>query len=197
MIENIEVSLSLYAAIGKPQGAARMEYLLSQAERQTRDALEPFGYYTPSITVEAPRDGDHLTVPSPSTRRAGQGAPRGHRHHRAGRAGPLPGRGHRRVQARVGERFDHVAYEGSKITITRRLADRGYFDADFTQRRVEVTRAEHAADIFLTWDSGRRYDMGPVTFHQDYFRPGLFDPLVYWDRAATSTRASSTACANR
>jgi translocation and assembly module TamA len=82
---------------------------------------------------------------------------------------------------RVGERFDHVAYEGSKITITRRLADRGYFDADFTQRRVEVTRAEHAADIFLTWDSGRRYDMGPVTFHQDYFRPGLLDPLVYWD----------------
>ncbi|PZP53374.1 MAG: hypothetical protein DI596_13390, partial [Azospira oryzae] len=36
MIENIEVSLSLYAAIGKPQGAARMDYLLSQAEAQTR-----------------------------------------------------------------------------------------------------------------------------------------------------------------
>ena len=54
MIENIEVSLSLYAAIGKPQGAARMDYLLSQAEAQTRDALEPFGYYTPSITVDTP-----------------------------------------------------------------------------------------------------------------------------------------------
>jgi hypothetical protein len=31
MIENIEVSLSLYDTIGKPQGESRLEYLLSQA----------------------------------------------------------------------------------------------------------------------------------------------------------------------
>ena len=48
----------------------------------------------------------------------------------------------------------------------RRLAERGYFDADFTARRVEVTRAEHAADIDLVWSSGERYDMGPITFTQ-------------------------------
>ena len=185
MIENIEVSLSLYAAIGKPQGAARMDYLLSQAEAQTRDALEPFGYYTPSITVDTPRDGDRLTV----TITVDKGEPVKVRREDIAITGP--GGQDRYLlediaafKPRVGERFDHVAYEGSKITITRRLADRGYFDADFTQRRVEVTRAEHAADIFLTWDSGRRYDMGPVTFHQDYFCPGLLDKLVYWDEGS-------------
>ena len=36
MIENIEVSLSLYDTIGQVQGESRLEYLLSQAERQTR-----------------------------------------------------------------------------------------------------------------------------------------------------------------
>ncbi|MDA4543940.1 hypothetical protein NY997_23590, partial [Escherichia coli] len=47
IIENIQESLSLYDTIGKEQGESRLEYLLSQAERQTRQALEPFGYYNP------------------------------------------------------------------------------------------------------------------------------------------------------
>ena len=63
IIENIEVSLSLYEAIGKEQGESRLEYLLSQAERQTRMALEPFGYYNPTITVNAPREGDATAPP--------------------------------------------------------------------------------------------------------------------------------------
>lgn len=66
----------------------------------------------------------------------------------------------------------------------RRLAERGYLDADFQDRRVEITRAQHAADIDLSWVSGIRYDMGPTIFHQDYFRPGLLDQLVYWDEGS-------------
>ncbi|MFO3707319.1 POTRA domain-containing protein, partial [Xanthomonas codiaei] len=62
MIENIEVSLSLYEAVGKEQGESRLEYLLAQAERQTREALEPFGYYSPTIELAAPRTGDRVTV---------------------------------------------------------------------------------------------------------------------------------------
>ena len=85
---------------------------------------------------------------------------------------------------RKGQRFEHTQYEASKITITRRLAERGYFDADYTQRQVQITRADNAADIDLTWDSGRRYNMGPVRFEQDYFVDKLFDPLVYWDQGS-------------
>ncbi|NEM46485.1 MAG: outer membrane protein assembly factor, partial [Xanthomonas perforans] len=62
MIENIQVSLSLYEAGGKEQGESRLEYLLAQAERQTREALEPFGYYSPTIELAAPRNGDRVTV---------------------------------------------------------------------------------------------------------------------------------------
>ncbi|RYZ69081.1 MAG: outer membrane protein assembly factor, partial [Lysobacteraceae bacterium] len=84
----------------------------------------------------------------------------------------------------VGDIFDHTTYETSKTQIVRRLADRGYFDADFIHRRVEVTRAERAADIDLTWASGIRYDMGPTVFHQDKFRAGLLDKLVYWEEGS-------------
>ncbi|UYB52313.1 autotransporter assembly complex protein TamA [Xanthomonas sp. AM6] len=185
MIENIEVSLSLYQTIGKVQGESRLEYLLSQAERQTRQALEPFGYYTPTITVEAPRNDDKLTV----TLHVDKGEPVRVRNFHVAITGPAEddrylGEDLQNFRPKASEVFDHTTYETSKVTITRRLAERGYFDADFTQRKVEVTRADHAADIDLSWDSGRRYNMGAIRFHQDYFRQDLFDPLVYWDQGS-------------
>ncbi|MEL4892126.1 autotransporter assembly complex protein TamA [Xanthomonas protegens] len=181
MIENIQVSLSLYDAIGKDQGESRLEYLLSQAERQTRQALEPFGYFTPTITVEAPRQDDKLTV----VVHVDKGEPIRVRNFHVGITGPAEddrylGDDLKNFRPRKGDIFVSSVYETSKVTITRRLAERGYFDADFTQRKVEVTRADHAADIDLSWDSGRRYNMGPIRFHQDYFNQKLFDPLVYW-----------------
>jgi translocation and assembly module TamA len=80
--------------------------------------------------------------------------------------------------------FNHATYEASKTRITRRLTERGYFDADFTAHRVEVTRADQAADIELVWTSGDRYDMGPTTFTQApkrIIRESLLEKLVYWE----------------
>jgi translocation and assembly module TamA len=185
MIENIEVSLSLYQTIGKVQGESRLEYLLNQAQDQTRAALEPFGYYSPTITVDAPRNGDNVTV----VIHVDKGEPVRVRQSHIVLSGWAEDdqylqRDVADFQPAVGQVFSHPQYEASKVRITRRLAERGYFDADFTQRRVEITRAEHAADIDLGWDSGRRYDMGPVRFQYDYFKPGLFDPLVYWEEGS-------------
>lgn len=185
MIENIEVSLSLYDALGKPQGESRLEYLLSQAERQTREALEPFGYYNPTITVDAPRDGETLQV----NIHVDKGEPVRVRRSNIVITGPAEDDRYLSqdladFRPRRGDVFDHTSYEASKVVITRRLTERGYFDADFTQRQVSVTRAENAADIDLSWDSGARYDMGPTRFHQDYFRQDLLDPLVYWEEGS-------------
>ncbi|WP_282244675.1 autotransporter assembly complex family protein [Stenotrophomonas sp. PS02300] len=185
MIENIEVSLSLYDTIGKEQGESRLEYLLSQAERQTRRALEPFGFYNPVITVESPREGDNLRV----VIHVDRGPPTLVRRENIDITGPAQLDQYlqedlENFRPRKGQRFEHTLYDASRVTITRRLAERGYFDADFTQRRVEITRAENAADIDLTWDSGRRYNMGDIRFHQDYFVERLFDPLVYWEKGS-------------
>jgi len=185
IIENIEVSLTLYDTIGKVQGESRLEYLLSQAERQTREALEPFGFYNPTITVEAPRQGDDLRV----LINVAKGEPVRVRREHIDITGPAMYDRYLQddleaFKPRKGQPFEHVTYEASKITITRRLAERGYFDADYTQRQVQITRAENAADIDLTWDSGRRYNMGEIRFNQDYFTDRLFDPLVYWDQGS-------------
>ncbi|MDR2872030.1 MAG: autotransporter assembly complex protein TamA [Xanthomonadaceae bacterium] len=183
IIENIEVSLSLYSSLGKRQGESRLEYLLLQAERETRRALEPFGFYSPTITVDAPRQEgeEHFTV----TIHVEKGEPVRVRNAQIVMNGPARYDRYltqdlEEFRPNPGEVFDHSVYEDSKNRITQRLGERGYFDADFSVRQVLITRADYAADIDLGWDSGARYNMGPTAFQQDYFRPSLLNQLVYW-----------------
>ncbi|RZA17377.1 MAG: outer membrane protein assembly factor, partial [Lysobacteraceae bacterium] len=85
---------------------------------------------------------------------------------------------------RQGDVLDHQLYDASRNRVSRALATHGYFDADFAARRVEVTRAEFAADIDLRWTSGERYLLGGATFHQEpkpVIRDALLRKLVNWD----------------
>jgi translocation and assembly module TamA len=191
MAANVRVSLSLVEAIGKDVSGRRLGYLIREAEDETREALEPFGYYSPSINVERIRSGagDQATVAAVITvdlgtpvtvRRSNlaiEGAGGKDKYLRADLAAFKP---------QPGDPLNHTLYEASKIRITRRLAERGYFDADFVSRKVEVTRAEHAADIDLVWTSGERYDMGPTTITQTprIIREGILDRLVYWEEGS-------------
>ncbi|QSX79958.1 outer membrane protein assembly factor [Lysobacter solisilvae] len=227
MTTNVQVSLSIVDAIGKELSGRRMAYLLREAENETREALEPFGYYSPRITIERTRDGV-TTVVNAATPAAAPGtptpaplaplAPEDPTQATERRANTSPvlvtitvdlgtpvtvrqsdlaidgegGEDKYLLQdledfvPREGEVFDHELYEASKARITRRLAERGYFDADFAARRVEVTRADNAADIHLAWTSGERYDMGPTTFVQNprILRESLLTRQVYWEEGS-------------
>lgn len=186
MTNNVRSAVGLVEATGKELSGRRLAYLVRVAEDETREALEPFGYYSPTITVERERNNgaaDTVTIT------VVPGDPvRVRRAHIA-----IDGAGSRdrylsedlaKFEPQMGDILDHQRYEASKIRVSRRLSQRGYFDADFASRRVEVTRAEHAADIDLVWDSGRRYDMGPIDFQQTpapIIRQSLLDKLVYWE----------------
>ncbi len=258
MTENVRVSLSLVDAIDRETSGRRLAYLLREAENETREALAPFGYYSPTITIERTR-ADGSTTRTTSTVAAGESASTSTVRDVAApaAAGELPGgdgpvttitevpddanappsredaepppldregaavRGSDvtvritvdpgapvRVRnadiaiigpgnadryladdlddfvPRGGSRFDHAEYEASKTRITRRLAERGYFDADLSSHRVEVTRAAASADIDLVWSSGERYAMGATTFTQEpepVVHARLLENLVYWE----------------
>ena len=247
MALNVRVSLSLVDAIGKDVSGRRLAYLLREAEKETREALEPFGYYSPRITVERTRDGVTTVVGDSATPAPPTNAPAGTASTDAATAttpatvsddattppsaaAETPAPGERRTntspvsvtitvelgepvtvrrsdiaiegeggndkylredlskfQPQPGEVFDHSLYEASKARITRRLAERGYFDADFATRQVSVTRAENAADIDLVWTSGDRYDMGPMMITQTpkrIIRDSLIQRLIYWDEGS-------------
>ncbi|MGH8032495.1 MAG: autotransporter assembly complex protein TamA [Luteimonas sp.] len=184
MAANVRTSLSLTDAIGKDVPGRRLGYLVRTAQDETREALEPFGLYSPDIAIERTRGGDATVV----TITVKPGVPIKVRDADIAILGE--GGGDRYLKQdlgaftpRSGDVFNHALYEASKLRITRRLSERGYFDSEQTARRVEVTRAANAADIELVWHSGDRYDMGTTTFTQQptpIIRDGVLDKLVYW-----------------
>lgn len=205
MIENVRVSLSLEDAIGKEVSGRRMAYLLRVAEDEAREALAPFGYYSPAIKVQRsggadapaasvndanPQTASMPRAPFTVTIDITPGQPVHVRNEQVGITGE--GGQDRYLKQEVedfaplpGAVFEHQVYEASKARISRRLAERGYFDADLATHRVEVTRAEFAADIALQWNSGIRYDMGAITFEQtpqQIIRPQLLEKLIYWNQ---------------
>ncbi|MGO1542147.1 MAG: autotransporter assembly complex protein TamA [Luteimonas sp.] len=185
MAENVRVSLSLADAQGEDLSFRRVRYMLQAAEEETREALEPFGYYSPQVQVESTRDngrvdvtvtveaGEPVRVRNSDVAIIGPGNRDPYLARDLGEFGPAPG-----------EVFDHRPYEAGKARVSRRLAERGYFDAEFSARRVEVTRAEEAADIELVWTSGERYNMGPTLFEQSprsIINNDLLERLIYWE----------------
>lgn len=196
---NVRSALSLNAAIGTELRPRRLRHLLQIAQDETRTALEPFGYYAPSIRITRSdrvstdiddtdeQDTDisrSLTV----TINIDLGDPVKVRHI----ALAVDGDGQQDTgviaaldafHPRTGEVLDHGLYETSKARIALALAQHGYFDAELRQHRVEVTRAQHAADIALQWDSGLRHTLGRAQFTQQpttILHPSLLDKLVPW-----------------
>lgn len=184
MTRNVRVSLSLVDEIDKDISGRRLGYLVGVAEKETREALHPFGYYSPKIQVQRAHGDDGVVV----TITVDPGEPVKVRNDHIA----ILGEGGRDrylskdladFKPQQGETFNHALYEASKARIGHRLGERGYFDSTLESHRVEVTRADQAADIDLVWDSGDRYDMGPTSFIQDpetIIRPSVLEKLIYW-----------------
>ena len=162
---------------------ARLAYLLRIAPEEVRAALEPFGFYDAEVDVRSTRVGNRVSIEL----QVAQGAAVSVRKLDLGMEGAA--NDDAAVRARLaaflpqpGQVFDHRNYEASKAAIARGLAEHGYFDAELATHTVEVTRAEHAADIALGWRSGARYRFGTVRFEGQPLDPGVLDPLVPWQR---------------
>jgi translocation and assembly module TamA len=230
MEDNVRSALSLSGELDKDITWRRLNYLLRQAEAETREALEPFGYYSPVITVK--RSDRERAVGEPAPERADAASERDNaadaeadnagdaqatrqstsertRNDRVlsvsihvelgepvrvrSHAVAVDGSGNQDVTVaaalgafvpRQGSVLDHRLYEASKSRVAGALAGHGYFDAELVAHRVEVTRAERAADIDLRWTSGERHALGTVTFAQapkTIIRDSLLQKLVDWD----------------
>ena len=165
----------------KALSEARLSYLLRRAPREARQALEPYGLYHARVQTGVEREGERVQVHV----RIEPGEPVRVRRREIVLRGPgdsdaVLARRVARLRPREGQVFEHGVYEDGKAGLDRLLAARGYFDARLATHRVEVTRAEHAADIALAWDTGPRHALGEATFEGHGFRPGLLENLVPW-----------------
>ncbi|MFT4178381.1 MAG: autotransporter assembly complex family protein [Thermomonas sp.] len=225
MQANVRSALTLEDELDKEITPRRLNYLLRMAERETREALEPFGYYSPVISIrrsdrdapvetnaetgsDAPAEAasestsatnSETATPAPSRNSEGRtlsvlihvdpGQPvrvRGYRVEVQGDASAddLVQEALAAFVPRTGQVLEHAAYDASRNRVSKALAVHGYFDAQFEQRKVEVTRAEHAADIDLRWLSGTRHMLGDATFTQEpqaIIGERLLHKLVNWE----------------
>lgn len=184
LADNVRAQLSIERLTPEQRGdlsETRLAYLLRATPGEVQQGLEPYGYYDAEVAPEVVRDGQSVTL----RLRIKPGEPVRVRRIEVAMHGPAENDSavSTRIdgfEPRPGEPFHHAVYEASKNGISRVLNEHGYFDAELGTHRVEVTRAEHAADIALDWNSGARYALGAVHFSGSQFRPGLLDPLVPW-----------------
>lgn len=210
MEANVRSALSLQNELNKDLRPRRLRYLLRAAEAESRQALEPFGYYSPTIQVvrsdhvasAATEDGDAGDAgddaPADAIAVAGHGLivtvqitlgpPVVVRKARVvvdgdAAADTEVAAAVKAFQPNIGERLDHTQYEASKARIEHALARHGYFDAKAEVHQVGVTRAQHAADISLNWASGVRHSLGAAHFVQSpqaIVRDDLLQKLLPW-----------------
>lgn len=161
----------------------RIRRLNRKAERQVRDALEVYGYYSPTITVEdGSADGCFLTTVkiepgTPVRLRTVDIALSGEAQSDPAFAKLL---GARTLQ--TGNVLEHRTYDRFKKAFGDLARLNGYFAAAFTVSRIDVYTEQNAADITLHYDSGPRYRFGLVTFEQNVVKPSLVERFVDFER---------------
>jgi translocation and assembly module TamA len=159
-------------------------------EKQARDSLEPFGFYSPSIRSELTTGGDCWRA----TLEIDPGEPVRYRTVDiliSGAAASdtafdnLP----RRDLLQAGEPLRHEDYEVLKRQLQTLAADRGYLEATFPESRLEIWPDDAAADVTLRFDSGPRYRFGDIVIEQSFLDPSIalayidLEPGAWYDSA--------------
>jgi len=84
----------------------------------------------------------------------------------------------RQLPLKKGDILNHGTYEKAKRDIENLALSHGYFDGTFITNEIQIRLRQHEADILLSYDSGRRYRLGPVRFSSTPLSPLLLDRLV-------------------
>ena len=178
--ENIRATLTLLRLGDRedlPEAAVRR--LHGRVRSESRDAMRPFGFYRPQIESRLERkDGQWLATveidPGPpvivsdiDVRLLGDGASDERLLALIARS-PL----------QLGRRLRHPEYDRLRNNLQSLAAARGYFDASFEERRLEVDVSEHAARVILHFRTGPRYRFGSVTIEQGILDETLLARII-------------------
>ncbi|HSG90272.1 MAG TPA: autotransporter assembly complex family protein [Pseudomonadales bacterium] len=86
----------------------------------------------------------------------------------------------------VGDQMRESTYESLKGTIARTAIERGYFDADFEEARIDVYPEEEAADVTLHFVTGTRARFGAldVEISPQGFDDDIMARMTEWEPGA-------------
>ena len=149
------------------------------AESEARTALEPYGYYSPTVHSELVTGDDcwratlHIDPGPPVRIRKLDLEVTGD-----ARSDPAFARVEVPPALHAGARLRHADYEAYKQTLQFKALERGYIDGTFTESRIDVWPDEQAADIVLKFASGPRYRIGEIRQDQEFLEPSLVSAML-------------------
>jgi translocation and assembly module TamA len=169
------LELNRFADQAAPE-ETRLRWLHGRAETQIREALQPFGYFDPTIESSLNpipggwearyriQPGRPVRITTLDVRILGEG-----------QQDPAFQQAVANIPLAQGQVLDQPRYEQFKQALETLATERGYFDARFTERVIEVNLQAYEAAIRLHYDTGPRYRFGNITFKQDFLSPKLLD----------------------
>ena len=161
---------------------AQIRRLYKRAPKQIAVALEPYGYYQPTITPTLGFDdgkflanfavdlGQRTVIKSVSFKLNGPAE-----------LDLAVNKAWKKIALKTGQPLDHARYEAAKSGVQRVLLQRGYLDAELVVHRVDVSRVNASADVFLSWNSGVRYAFGETKFTGGQFSPEFLARYVSYE----------------
>lgn len=178
---NVRLFLSIEQQKNHPlMSDGRVRRLHQKAPAEITAALQPYGYYRPTIDASLTEEeaGEWLAryVIDP-----GPGLPIAE--FQLNVSGEMNDdtalqtlvRQHSLV---TGDTLVHPEYEAFKSRLNALASDRGYVEAKFTTARIEVDLNLYEARIYIDFDSGPRYRFGTVSLQQDVLEPDLLQRFI-------------------
>ncbi|NGP52704.1 autotransporter assembly complex family protein [Thioalkalivibrio sp. XN8] len=153
--------------------------LYARADGQVREAMQPFGYYRPQISSRLePENGTWRVVfeidPGEPVRIAELDV-------------RLEGDGRddaellaviRASALQPGQALFHPDYDRLRASLQNTARSRGYFEAKFSARRLEIDPEANEARVVLHLQTGPRYRFGDIAIDQDLIGQQLLDRVV-------------------
>ncbi|MET0532916.1 MAG: BamA/TamA family outer membrane protein [Steroidobacter sp.] len=145
-----------------------MSRLQRRIVSETRQALEPLGYYEPQVAYDVKKEGEIWKV----TIQVEPGRPVRLSEVAVNATGP--GANDRAIRELIdaeeikpGLRLNHGTYERVKGNLVRVAKNEGYLDARLTKHDLVIDRSERRATVALEVDTGERYHFGEIEIAQD------------------------------
>jgi translocation and assembly module TamA len=179
--DNVQALLGLSAAArsGDTVATVRLRRLYDRAPQEIALAMQPFGYYQPTVTstldtVATRWSATFAIDPGPRTMVQ-----------RVAVTVTGPGAADSVIQTAVadfplvrGDPLRHPAYTRGKAALAQAAVNRGYLEARFDSAQISVDRVAAEADIVLQLSTGPQFTFGDVTIRQDVVDPRILQGYV-------------------
>ncbi|NYS60776.1 autotransporter assembly complex protein TamA [Vreelandella salicampi] len=167
--DEVRGNISAYLENLEAEEYTRMR-LENEVKQRAAEAMRPYGYYEPTISVALGEEsveatleiepGPHVTIETLDIQLEGDA-----------REDPPFTQAVDNFPLQEGDVLRHSPWDNLRSQLSALALERGYFDSQFIDRRMEVRPYEQSARLYMTFASGPRYQFGDVAISGSHIVP--------------------------